>query len=598
MIIRKFEAQTEEEAIRMAREALGPDAVVLTSTPKRTGNWVTRWFRKPMVELVAGKPRPVAETHPTYTSGVFRVPTPVPGTPTPLPTPVRGNHGLFGGSDSTPPPAPARRLRTSSIPQSPGSSPLMRFPGSPASQAPTSPPTGVQAPVGAAPGVPGYPPAQTPTLPLQAGPVPPLQAPNQVPPPAPPLAGSAPHPVAAPIPGAPPAPVPEIPPISPPAGTPAPAAQEGPPLAPGAPPAESHALQRDMEDLKAQMAELTGLKGMLEQVLERQGSELAPAPTPAPKVIQAIEEMPPAPRLPAALRGLLDGLRNGHVDGRLRERVKERLLEALSSEEQRDARAVYRAAVRAIAREIQVGEGLEELARRETDGPLILVLVGPTGVGKTTTLAKLAAGFQFQYGRQAAFVTLDTYRIGAPEQLKQYAEIIDIPIKVVFQPEDLRGAIQEFGDRDVVLIDTVGRSHRNQEDIQDLSRYMACLENAEIQLVLSANTKHQDLREALDVFRDLGVKGLIMTKLDETSSYEDMVNLMVRERFPIHFVTTGQSVPDDIQDARSEEIAKLVTPTPPPARASRPAPTPASEESEATGVEEESRGENEAAFSV
>jgi flagellar biosynthesis protein FlhF len=329
-------------------------------------------------------------------------------------------------------------------------------------------------------------------------------------------------------------------------------------------------VQQDLEDIKTQVAEeLSGMKALLQQMLQKQTGELAPAPAPvAEKAVQAIEGMSPLPRLPAALRGILDGMRQGRVDISLRRLVQEKVQEKLTLQEQEDPTKVYQEAVAAIASNIQVGPGLEEIGRRH-DKPFLLVLVGPTGVGKTTTLAKLAAGFQFQYGLKAAFLTLDTYRIGAPEQLKQYAEIIDIPIRVVFKPEDLRTAVNDFSDRDVVLIDTVGRSHRNKEDIEDLARYLDGLENAEVLLVLSANTKQQDLREALHVFQDLGVKGLIMSKLDETSSYEDMITLMVREEIPVHFVTTGQSVPDDIQPAQAEDLARLITPTPPEKKRSR-----------------------------
>jgi len=492
VIIRSFVAETPEDAYQMARRSLGPEAIILSTSKKRTGNLLTRWFRAPVVEVVAGKPRTRQDT------GTFRA--------APSKPPV-----------SQPPPsassAPPRQRATS-----PG-----RLPG----------------PLAVLPAEGG------PAIPAEVAPV------DVCPPLADPVEPAAPAPVVEP-PSAPPA----IACGRPPAGPVAPV--------PASPPSPDP-LHQEVLDLKAQMAELSDLKDMLRRVLETSpASEVTPAPV-APEAVRAIESMRPAEKLPAMVRGVLEGLKRSQVDGVLRQQVKDGLLGSLSPEELQDPGKIYEATVALISKRIQVGPGLDVLARQH-DRPLLLALVGPTGVGKTTTLAKLAAGFQFQHGLKAAFVTLDTYRIAAPEQLKQYAEIIDIPIKVAFKAEDLQGHVRSFRDRDVILVDTVGRSHRNADDIEDLKGYLEVLEDAEVFLVLSANTKYQDLREALDVFREMGVSGLVMTKLDETSSYGDMVSLMAREKLPVHFVTNGQSVPDDIQRASPEDLARLVTPTPPRSR--------------------------------
>ena len=509
MIIRNFVAETPEDAYQMARRALGPEAIILSTSSKRQGNWITRWFRAPIVEVIAGKPRPRALTHPGFASPELNAARSA-GRGTPSQPPMPASHSL--------PPTSASSSGVHSLP-----------PMAPGSMAPGSSGSHSLPPVSAA----------------NSGShsLPPMSAPS---------AGAYGH-----------APVSSAPPRAPVAGAPL-ASVPHPALA-------SDPLAAEVRDLKARMEELGDLKAMLERVLG-QSRELAPAPV-SPDAVRAIEAMAPAPRLPETVRGLLEGLKRGSVDGAVRQKVKDALLQDLSPEELSSPHRVYEAALDTISSMIPVGPGLEAMTRRHGK-PMILALVGPTGVGKTTTLAKLAAAFQFQHGLRAAFVTLDTYRIAAPEQLKQYAEIIDIPIKVAFKPEDLRTTIRAFSDRDVILVDTVGRSHRNREDIEDLARYLAVLsdlgsadgeapDEAEILLVLSANTKVQDLREAYDVFKRLGVKGLVMTKLDETSSYGDMLDLVIRDQLAVHFVTTGQSVPDDIQAARPQDLARLVTPTPP-----------------------------------
>src|SRR5262249_55699998 len=124
--------------------------------------------------------------------------------------------------------------------------------------------------------------------------------------------------------------------------------------------------------------------------------------------------------------------------------------------------------------------------------PKVVAMVGPTGVGKTTTLAKLGAGLKFNLDLNVGFLTLDTYRIAAPEQLKKYGEIIDVPVEVVFRPENLAEAIEAYSDKDVILIDTAGRNSKNRSDMLDLRRFLDCGIPVETYLVLSANTKYSD----------------------------------------------------------------------------------------------------------
>lgn len=188
----------------------------------------------------------------------------------------------------------------------------------------------------------------------------------------------------------------------------------------------------------------------------------------------------------------------------------------------------------------------------------VVVLVGPTGVGKTTTIAKLAANFTFADAHRTAFITLDTYRISAAEQLRTFAEIIGIPIKVVFSPSDLEEAIQSFIDRDIIFIDTAGRSPYNNEQMDELQQFIDAARPDETILVLSVNTESDDLIRIYERFNTIGVNKLIFTKLDETTRYGQLLNVFNQIKTPLAYFTTGQSVPDDIEVPDAQNIARML----------------------------------------
>lgn len=188
----------------------------------------------------------------------------------------------------------------------------------------------------------------------------------------------------------------------------------------------------------------------------------------------------------------------------------------------------------------------------------VIVMVGPTGVGKTTTIAKLAANFTFVDFHSTAFITLDTYRISAAEQLRTFAEIIGIPIKVVFSPSDLEEAIQSFNDRDIIFIDTAGRSPYNQDQMEELAQFISVARPDETILVLSVNTDSNDLIRIYERFNTIGVNKLIFTKLDETTRYGQLLNVFNEIKTPLAYFTTGQSVPDDIEVPDAQNIARML----------------------------------------
>ena len=188
----------------------------------------------------------------------------------------------------------------------------------------------------------------------------------------------------------------------------------------------------------------------------------------------------------------------------------------------------------------------------------IIALVGPTGVGKTTTVAKLAANFKLVHGYKPGLVTVDTYRIGAIEQLRTYAEIIDIPLAVANSPGEMRQAIDELGDVDIVLIDTAGRSPRDEVKIRELADFLAEVKPDEVHLVLSAVAGEKSLRAAVERFAAVHADRLILTKLDEAEGLGGILAVLGQADRPVSYLTTGQAVPDDIEPADRGRLARLI----------------------------------------
>lgn len=190
--------------------------------------------------------------------------------------------------------------------------------------------------------------------------------------------------------------------------------------------------------------------------------------------------------------------------------------------------------------------------------PRIFSLVGPTGVGKTTTIAKLAALLSIMEHKRVAFITVDTYRIAAVEQLKTIAEIMDVPISVVYSVAQLRDCLQEYADKDAIFIDTAGRSHKNAQQLEELKVYLDIASPDEIFLVLASTGKYQDLLDILEAYRDFNISRLIFTKLDETSFYGSIYNIACRSKIPLSYFTNGQNIPDDIEVADPVKLVQLL----------------------------------------
>ena len=195
------------------------------------------------------------------------------------------------------------------------------------------------------------------------------------------------------------------------------------------------------------------------------------------------------------------------------------------------------------------GDGIAEETR-------IVHFVGPTGVGKTTTIAKLAADQAFSRRRSVGFITADTYRIAAVDQLRTYADILNVPLEVVFSPGELTRAYHKLNDRDLLFMDTAGRNYRNELFVSEVNSLLSPAEGAETVLVLSLTSKYSDMKAVASQFAKYGVRQLLLTKYDETESYGSVVNLVKEFDFRISYYTCGQTVPDDIRPFDPDELVR------------------------------------------
>jgi flagellar biosynthesis protein FlhF len=190
--------------------------------------------------------------------------------------------------------------------------------------------------------------------------------------------------------------------------------------------------------------------------------------------------------------------------------------------------------------------------------PHIEAFVGCAGVGKTTTIAKLAAWQSKRYKKRVALITLDNYGIAAIEQLKSYARIIGIPLAIAVNIAELKRSIKKYKDKELIIIDTPGINPHNQRLIQDLKGYFAKLSDLQTHLVLSATTKEKDLITITEAFKVMNIHRLLFTKIDESSTYGNMVNLLIRTNIPLSFLCSGQKVPDDIEAGSTEKLVNLL----------------------------------------
>jgi flagellar biosynthesis protein FlhF len=235
--------------------------------------------------------------------------------------------------------------------------------------------------------------------------------------------------------------------------------------------------------------------------------------------------------------------------------VEEDLLEAILTTARSHAGAddIQAALVAAILSRVKFSGGIAM-----TDKPCVVALLGPTGVGKTTTTAKLAAHHRLQEQKRVGLVTMDTTRVGGSEQLQAYANIIDVPCVVAQTPHDVAEAIRAYATYDLVLIDTPGRSAADAAGLADLKVLLEAAQPHEAHLLVSATTRRVDLWETARGFQPLSPGRIVFTKLDETTAFGDILNFADHTQLPLSYFSTGQTVPDAIEAATADRLARLL----------------------------------------
>lgn len=249
---------------------------------------------------------------------------------------------------------------------------------------------------------------------------------------------------------------------------------------------------------------------------------------------------------------IYDKLIEQEVSSKLASRILKRIEKKYS--DKACTSTVYELLNEEIRRIIKNPKPIENNKNKQT----VVALIGPTGVGKTTTISKLAANYTINDKKKVSLVTVDTYRIAAVEQLRTVGEIIGVPVEVVFTPQNLKNSIKDNNDKEIIFIDTAGRSHKNAIQMSEIKGFLDAAIPDDIFLVLSACTKYKDMIDILEKYEALNIKKIIFTKLDETSTYGAILNLIDKSKKHLSYFTTGQSVPDDIEIADQDKYYNLL----------------------------------------
>jgi flagellar biosynthesis protein FlhF len=262
--------------------------------------------------------------------------------------------------------------------------------------------------------------------------------------------------------------------------------------------------------------------------------------------------------LPEALMDVYLKLQASGVSVTNAERIILKIREELSTESLHDSAKVRDCALRVLSGMIPVVGGVQKPQVQSDGRPLTVMFVGPTGVGKTTTIAKLAAAYKLKMNRRVGMITADTYRIAAVDQLRTYANIIGLPVKVAMTPQEVATHVEGFAGFDVVFIDTAGRSQHDSPRLDELRQISELVKPHQTHLVVSAAMAEQVTLATIERFRQVAPDRMIVSKLDEAVSFGSLVNISQSSGLAISNVTTGQEVPEDIEVADAMRLAKLV----------------------------------------
>lgn len=257
---------------------------------------------------------------------------------------------------------------------------------------------------------------------------------------------------------------------------------------------------------------------------------------------------------PSVLKKAFLNLVEKEVEEELANKIIRTVLMKLSGEELRDEKLVESEVINVISEILRFSKPVKPV-RRKT---FVLAFIGPTGVGKTTTVAKLAAIYKLFENARVALISADTYRIAAIEQLQTFANIANIPMDVAYTPEDMSRLVRKHQDKDIILIDTVGRNQRQSEHISELGKFIKSADPDEVHLVLSATSSYKNMLDVYNRFKSLLPNRLIFSKVDEAVSLGYILNVAYKTKLPLSYITTGQNVPDDIAVAEPKVIANLI----------------------------------------
>jgi flagellar biosynthesis protein FlhF len=257
--------------------------------------------------------------------------------------------------------------------------------------------------------------------------------------------------------------------------------------------------------------------------------------------------------IPAAVEKWVQRLREQEVDEEVIEYIIKKMKMRHENFQHRTAQEIEQLFLAIIEQLFKEGKA------KDTDSPPFLItLVGPTGVGKTTTIAKLAAAHVFQQRQKVGLLTTDTYRIAAVEQLKTYSGILNIPLEVVSNPDDLQKSMEALKGCHMVFMDSAGRNYLEDEYVEEINQYLRYAAPQENYLVLSMTTRWRDMRNIVEQMKSVPIDKLILTKWDETSCYGVALNMVYHYPYPLSYVSLGQGVPQDIMQTDSLFMAKKI----------------------------------------
>jgi flagellar biosynthesis protein FlhF len=303
-------------------------------------------------------------------------------------------------------------------------------------------------------------------------------------------------------------------------------------------PISTPVVQVNVPAVPALETEIASIKKLVGQVLQRTAGAATPT-------------------LPEKLFEQYLKLIESEVASELADQVVAAVQSELATHELADEAIVRESVLRHLAASIPVAEAIPSPGRCTDGRPLTIALVGPTGVGKTTTIAKLAAAYKLRYNKNIGLITCDTYRIAAVDQLRTYAQIMGVQLHVAQSPEQVAAACDSFADCDAILIDTAGRSQNDQPKLDELQALLHAAAPHQTHLVLSGASSQSVLLSAAERFRCTNPNRVIFTKLDETVSFGVIINAARHIGTKLSFITTGQDVPDNIEPGRAEKLARF-----------------------------------------